>query len=56
MIQDADEKHSDQESEQHFQKLVTIALKSPPKPQKMMTRKGVPAQSKKRTKSKRRVA
>src|ERR1700738_1148953 len=30
-----DEQYSDQESEQRFRKLVGIALKSPPKPQKM---------------------
>jgi hypothetical protein len=45
-------KHSDQyneqEAQQRFEKLVKIALNSPPKPHKSMTRKGVAAQSKKR--------
>jgi hypothetical protein len=45
-----DDQYSDQESEQRFRKLVGVALKSPPKPQKMMARKGVKAQRKKRQK------
>ena len=48
------EKQSDQygevESEQRFRKLVGIALKTPPKTHKMMGKKGVAAQSKKRRK------
>jgi hypothetical protein len=42
--------YSDGEAQQLFNKLVKIALKSPPKPLKSMERKGVPAQSKKRRK------
>jgi hypothetical protein len=42
------EQFSDQESQQRFQKLVGIALTSPPKPQKKMTKKGSSAQTKKR--------
>jgi hypothetical protein len=49
--QENDEQYSDQESQQRFRKLVGIALKSPPKTQKMMGKKGVAAQSKKRKKS-----
>jgi hypothetical protein len=45
------EKYSEQESQQRFQKLVVIALKSPPKPIKSMPKKGVPAQSKKKKKA-----
>jgi hypothetical protein len=48
--QSVDEKYSEQETEQRFRKLVGIALKSPPKPQRKMGRKGVPAQSKKQRK------
>lgn len=44
------EQYSEQEAKQRFQKLVVIALKSPPKPIKSMPKKGVPAQSKKRRK------
>jgi hypothetical protein len=36
----SDEQYSDKESQQRFQKLVGIALKTPPKTQKMMARKG----------------
>jgi hypothetical protein len=46
----ADDQYSAKESKERFQKLVGIALKSPPKPQKKMARKGVKAQSKKRIK------
>ena len=42
-----DENYTEQEAQQRFQKLVGIALKSPPKPIKSMGKKGVPAQSKK---------
>jgi hypothetical protein len=42
--------YSEQEAQQRFEKLVKIALKSPPKPIKSMGKKGVPAQSKKRRK------
>jgi len=46
------ERYSDQEAQQRFEKLVHVALKSPPKPQMMMGPKGVPAQRKKRRKRK----
>ena len=45
-----DENYTDQEAQQRFEKLVHVALKSPPKPQKMMGPKGVAAQAKKRRK------
>jgi hypothetical protein len=48
--QSSSDQYSDQESEKRFQKLVSIALKSPPKTQKMMGRKGVAAQRKKAAK------
>jgi hypothetical protein len=41
------DEYSDQESEQRFRKLVGIALKTPPKTQKAIGRKGVVAQRKK---------
>jgi len=44
--------YTEQESQQRFQKLVGIALKTKPKTQKQMGRKGVPAQSKKPAKIK----
>jgi hypothetical protein len=48
-----DEQYGEQETQQRFEKLVHVALKTPPKPQKMMERKGVAAQAKKaRRKSK----
>lgn len=47
-----DDQYSEQEAQQRFEKLVHVALKSPPKPIKSMTPKGVPAQSKKRRKRK----
>ena len=47
MAKSEQENYSDQESERRFRKLVGIALKTPPKTQKMMGRKGVTAQSKK---------
>ena len=40
--------YSEQEAQQRFEKLVKVALKSPPKPIKSMGKKGVVAQSKKR--------
>jgi hypothetical protein len=46
--QSSSDQYSGQESEQRFRKLVGIALKSPPKTQKKMARKGVAAQRKKR--------
>lgn len=47
-----DDQYSEQEAQQRFEKLVHVALKTPPKTQKMMGPKGVPAQSKKRRKRK----
>ncbi len=35
-------------AQQRFEKLIHVALKTPPKPQKMMGSKDVPAQAKKR--------
>jgi hypothetical protein len=46
------DQYSSQETQQRFQKLVGIALSTPPKPIKSMPKKGVPAQSKKRPKTK----
>jgi hypothetical protein len=43
----SEDQYDEIESQQRFQKLVSIALKSPPKPQKKMARKGVAAQRKK---------
>jgi hypothetical protein len=43
--------YTEQESQQRFQRLVGIALKTKPKTQKQMGRKGVPAQSKKPAKN-----
>jgi hypothetical protein len=51
MMSDNDQ-YSEQEARQRFEKLVQVALKTPPKPQKMMGHKGVPAQRKKRRKRK----
>jgi hypothetical protein len=42
---------SEQETQQRFDKLVRAALNTKPKPLKTMGPKGVPAQSKKQTKS-----
>jgi hypothetical protein len=47
--QSSSDQYSDQEAQQRFQKLVGIALKTPPKTQKAMGRKGVKAQRKKRS-------
>jgi hypothetical protein len=47
MKREENDQYSDQESEQRFSKLVGIALKTPPKTQKAMGRKGVVAQRKK---------
>jgi hypothetical protein len=41
---------SEAEAQQRFLAAVKAALRTPPKPQKSMTRKGVTAQSKKRPK------
>lgn len=46
-----EEQYTDKEAQQRFQKLVGLALKSPPKPIKSMPKKGVPAQSKKKKKA-----
>jgi hypothetical protein len=40
--------YSEQEAQQRFEKLVHVALRTPPKTQKSMGPKGVPAQSKKK--------
>jgi hypothetical protein len=44
--------YTQQETQRRFEGLVKAALNTPPKPIKSMGRKGVPAQSKKRRKSK----
>jgi hypothetical protein len=48
--------YSEQEAQRRFERLVQVALKTPPKPQKMMGYKGVPAQRKKRKKWARKAA
>jgi hypothetical protein len=48
MTKSEQENYSKRESEQRFHKLVGIALKTPPKTQKAMGKKGVAAHSKKR--------
>jgi hypothetical protein len=45
-----DEQYSKEEAQRRFLGSLKAALNTPPKPQKMMTRKGVAAQSKKRRK------
>lgn len=55
MDRDSDQ-YSEPEAQQRFEKLVQTALKTPPKPQKMMGYKGVPAQRKKRKKRARKAA
>ena len=52
----SDQQYGEQEAQQRFEKLVQVALKTPPKPQKMMGYKGVPAQRKKRKKRARKAA
>jgi len=52
----SDATYSDAEAQQRFDKLVKLALQSPPKPIKSMGKKGVPAQSKKRRKRARKAA
>jgi hypothetical protein len=54
MPKQVSEEFTPAEAQQRFEKLVQVALKTPPKPQKMMGYKGVPAQRKK--KRKKRVA
>jgi hypothetical protein len=49
MTDNPDGKYSGQEAQQCFEKLVKIALKSPPKPIKSMGPKGVPARPRRRT-------
>ncbi len=46
-----DDRFSEQETEQRFQRIVRSALNTKPKPLKTMGPKGVAAQSKKRQKS-----
>lgn len=50
------DQYSDREAQQRFEKLVRRALNTPPKPLKSMGPKGMPSQSKKRQKRKRRAA
>jgi len=50
------DKFSEQETQQRFQRLVKVALNTPPRPLKSMGPKGVPAQSKKRKKKATRAA
>jgi hypothetical protein len=45
-----DEQYTEQEAQRRFLNSLRAALNTPPKPQKMMTRKSVGAQSKKRRK------
>ena len=45
-----DDQYSEQEAQRRFLGSLKVALNTPPKPQKMMARKGVAAQSKKRRK------
>jgi hypothetical protein len=47
-----DDQYSDQEAQRRFLGSLKAALNSPPKPQKMMVRKGVKTQSKKQKKAK----
>jgi hypothetical protein len=42
-----DAEYSDEEVQRRFLGALKVALNTPPKPQKMMTRKGVAAQAKK---------
>ena len=51
-----DTEYPPEEAQQRFEKLVHVALKSPPKPLKSMGPKGVPAQSKKKRKRARTAA
>lgn len=47
-----DEQYSEAEAQRRFLGSLKAALNTPPKPQKMMTRKGVAAHSKKKRKRK----
>jgi hypothetical protein len=47
----SNQQFSKEEANQRFEKLVQAALNTRPKPLKSMTRKGVPAQRKRRKKS-----
>jgi hypothetical protein len=51
-MQKSDEQYSEAEAQRRFLGALKVALNTPPKPQKMMARKGVSAQSKKRKKAK----
>jgi hypothetical protein len=55
-LQTGDDQYSEQETQQRFEKLVRAALNTRPKPLKSMTPKGMPSQSKKRQKSRKRSA
>ena len=48
----SNDQYSEQETQQRFEKLVDAALRTPHKPLKSMTPKGVSAQSKKQRKRK----
>jgi len=54
--QPSSNEYSETEAQQRFEKLVKVALKTPPNPMKSIGRKGVPAQSKKRRKRTKRAA
>ena len=51
MSQQLDEQYSEQEAQRRFLGTLKAALNTPPKPLKMIPRKGVAAQSKKRRKA-----
>ncbi|UGY15196.1 hypothetical protein HAP48_0042840 [Bradyrhizobium septentrionale] len=51
MANQRDEPYSEQEAQRRFLVTLKTALNTPPKPLKMMPRKGVAAQSKKRRKT-----
>jgi hypothetical protein len=48
----ANEEYPEQEAQRRFRGSLKAALNMPPKPQKKIIRKGVPAQSKKKKKAK----
>jgi len=54
--QKPDDQYSEAKTQQRFEKLVSRALNTKPKPLKSMGPKGMPSQSKKRQKSEKRKA
>jgi hypothetical protein len=56
MTEKSDDQYSEAVAQQRFEKLVKSALNTPPKPLKSMGPKGMPSQSKKRNRRKRRAA